>query len=155
MCSASAFIEIESNLMNEPSTPDAKPVAPMRRRVFATVAVWLYAAPLLGIAGTLFGMSRAYRTLAQPGGATPEALAGDIGFAMVSTAIGLGLGFVGLVMVLINLRVYKDRDRGFGMSCLIGSIIWCWVAFPYGAVVGLPMVVYALWMRCTTKDADE
>jgi len=53
--------------------------------------------PMLGLLGTVWGMIRAFFTLAQKGGAVqPKDLAGDIGIALVTTLLGLAVAIPAL-----------------------------------------------------------
>jgi len=63
-------------------------------------------APVLGVAGTVFGMTKAFSTLGQSGIADPRALAASIGTALVYTAVGLVLLVVGLVVLITSLVLF-------------------------------------------------
>ena len=60
-------------------------------------------APVLGVAGTVFGMTKAFSALGQSGIADPRALAASIGTVLAYTAAGLVLLLVGLVVLLTSL----------------------------------------------------
>jgi biopolymer transport protein ExbB len=56
-------------------------------------------APLLGLLGTVIGMIEAFNALgSKAGGAKSEALARGISLALVSTAVGLGIAIVSIVL---------------------------------------------------------
>lgn len=63
--------------------------------------VWLRtiaeAAPLLGLLGTVLGMIRMFQAISISGLGDPNALSGGISEAMLTTAIGLGIGIPTLV----------------------------------------------------------
>lgn len=59
--------------------------------VIATVA------PMVGLLGTVSGMISAFQTIGQGGMGKPEALAGDIGEALITTAAGLVIGIPAMV----------------------------------------------------------
>jgi biopolymer transport protein ExbB len=63
--------------------------------------VWLRtiaeAAPLLGLLGTVLGMIRMFQAISLSGLGDPNALSGGISEAMLTTAIGLGIGIPTLV----------------------------------------------------------
>jgi len=63
--------------------------------------VWLQtiaqAAPLLGLLGTVLGMIRMFTSISQAGLGDPQALSGGISEAMITTALGLGIGIPALV----------------------------------------------------------
>ncbi len=65
----------------------------------------LAAGPILGVLGTVMGMTRAFGRIAEPQGASAEQLAGDISLSMWTT-------FAGLVMYPL------------GLGLLIGGAVW-------------------------------
>ena len=81
-----------------------------RRKRFWLRAIWISIAgvivPLLfGLAGTVFGMVGAFGELSESGEADPEAVAGDISVALLTTMWGLvisGIAFLVLIGVLIR-----------------------------------------------------
>lgn len=69
--------------------------------------------PMLGLLGTVLGMISAFGkiSLGQKGGADPTMLAGDISFALVTTAVGLIIAIpLVLCMSLINVRLGRLQD---------------------------------------------
>jgi biopolymer transport protein ExbB/TolQ len=68
-------------------------------------------APMLGLLGTVMGMMGAFGKLAAAENVKPEALAGDIMLALITTAIGLAIA-IPLVFCLnsINVRISKLED---------------------------------------------
>ena len=71
-------------------------------------------APMLGLLGTVTGMIQAFGKIASAskGGTDPSALAGDISFALFTTALGLIIA-IPLVMggAWINVRIGKLQDE--------------------------------------------
>ena len=63
--------------------------------------VWLatiaQVAPLLGLLGTVLGMIRMFTSISYAGLGDPQALSGGISEAMITTALGLGIGIPALV----------------------------------------------------------
>jgi biopolymer transport protein ExbB len=63
--------------------------------------VWLQtiaqAAPLLGLLGTVLGMIQMFASISLSGLGDPQALSGGISQAIITTAIGLGIGIPSLV----------------------------------------------------------
>ncbi|MBU1699338.1 MAG: MotA/TolQ/ExbB proton channel family protein [Candidatus Eisenbacteria bacterium] len=63
--------------------------------------VWLQtiaqAAPLLGLLGTVLGMIKMFASISLSGLGDPQALSGGISEAIVTTAIGLGIGIPSLI----------------------------------------------------------
>lgn len=62
----------------------------------------LMMAPMFGLAGTIFGMSRAFHSLSASGIGDPPALANAIGTTLTSTMIGLVLCPIGIVLLIIS-----------------------------------------------------
>lgn len=103
--------------MNQPYEAPASEVSSVidvhdmiRRRKFWKRAIWIAIAfvvvpPMFGLVGTVVGMAGAFDTLAETGQAEPEALAGDISVALLTTMWGLiisVLAFLVLIGVLVR-----------------------------------------------------
>ncbi len=77
---------------------------------------WVYtvikAAPMIGLLGTVMGMMAAFEKLAVPGTVPdPTELAGDIQFALITTACGLAIAIpLVLCTASINIRIKKMED---------------------------------------------
>ena len=68
-------------------------------------------APMVGLLGTVMGMMGAFKTLATETNVKPEQLAGDISFALVTTALGLAIAIpLLLATASINVRIRKMED---------------------------------------------
>lgn len=68
-------------------------------------------APMVGLLGTVMGMMGAFKTLATETNVKPEQLAGDISFALVTTAAGLAIAIpLLLATASINVRIRKMED---------------------------------------------
>jgi len=70
--------------------------------VVATVA------PMIGLLGTVSGMIGAFQTISSGGMGRPELLAGDIGEALITTAVGLVIGIPAMIAYFI-LRARLDN----------------------------------------------
>ena len=70
--------------------------------VVATVA------PMIGLLGTVSGMIGAFQTISAGGMGRPELLAGDIGEALITTAVGLVIGIPAMIAYFI-LRTRLDN----------------------------------------------
>jgi biopolymer transport protein ExbB len=66
-------------------------------------------APLLGLAGTVLGVIGSFHELGRSGIADPNALSGQIALSLYSTAAGLFLCPIGVVVFTISLIVYAKR----------------------------------------------
>lgn len=74
-------------------------------------------APMLGLLGTVLGMMAAFAKLYQGGdaGVSPGALAGDISFALITTAVGLAITLPCTIIVGdINIRLRKMDETVIG-----------------------------------------
>lgn len=134
-------IATTSHLSTEPAS------AKSRGRWLGALGVGLFTGPLWGMAGTVAGMVRAFRTLAENQAASAEALSQNIGFAMLATALGIVVGIVGAVLILVALFVSKNRENWFFWSSVILAGIWCLALFPYGLIVGLPVAFFMVRKR--------
>jgi biopolymer transport protein ExbB len=89
------------------------------------VGTVIKSAPMIGLLGTVMGMMGAFADLAKPGTAPdPVEMAGNIQFALVTTACGLAIA-VPLVLATasINIRVRKMEDLvGWGLTRLFESM---------------------------------
>ncbi len=83
---------------------------------------WVYtvikSAPMLGLLGTVVGMMGAFGKLASLEKVNPDALAEDISFALITTAIGLSIAIpLVLCTASINVRIRKMEDLvGAGLT---------------------------------------
>ncbi|MEA1940310.1 MAG: MotA/TolQ/ExbB proton channel family protein [Candidatus Caldatribacteriota bacterium] len=74
--------------------------------------------PLLGLLGTVFGMIKAFNVIAIMGVGKPEALAGGISEALLTTAFGLSIA-IPTIVVFNYLTIRVDKlVRGMEMSCV-------------------------------------
>jgi biopolymer transport protein ExbB/TolQ len=68
-------------------------------------------APMIGLLGTVMGMMGAFKTLASNESVKPAQLAGDISFALITTACGLAIAIpLLLATASINVRIRKMED---------------------------------------------
>lgn len=68
-------------------------------------------APMMGLLGTVMGMMGAFKTLASNETVKPAQLAGDISFALITTACGLAIAIpLLLATASINVRIRKMED---------------------------------------------
>lgn len=119
-----------------------------RGRWLAATGVALFSGPAWGMLVTAFAMMRAFNTLEVAGEAeTAAVLAEDISLALMATMVGLIVGLVGVVLILIALFGVKNRERWFFNWSVVLAIIWCLVLFPYGLVVGVPVLILFISRR--------
>ncbi|VGO17853.1 hypothetical protein PDESU_06455 [Pontiella desulfatans] len=68
--------------------------------------------PVLGILCTIIAMVSAFQTIGGQGVEKPEALAEEMGFALTSTAIGILLLPIGVILLVIGIRgMIKQQKR--------------------------------------------
>lgn len=99
-------------------------------------------------------MTRAFNTLAENAGAPSGKLSHDISIAVVSMMIGLSIGLIGAVLIFTALFAMKNRESWFFHGSFALAIIWCVAVFPYGLVVGLPVVISFIVMREEFRKQD-
>jgi len=88
------------------------------------VATAIKTAPMLGLLGTVMGMMGAFAKLGGSEKVDPTAMATDIQFALITTAVGLAIAvplMVGLASVNINIRKMEDLT-GLGLSRLFDGL---------------------------------
>lgn len=87
------------------------------RRVFLRIGVGVGAlltcAPLLGVAATFLGMSRAFRVLGQSGIDDPHALSSAVATTMLAAASGIVIFPGGVALLGVCLWLLR-RQRGAG-----------------------------------------
>lgn len=80
-----------------------------KRRLLITgivVGSLLALSPLVGLLGTVFGMTRAFKTLGNSGIADPQAVSNDIGVTLYSTAAGLFLLPFGVILFVVSMVLF-------------------------------------------------
>jgi len=89
---------------------------------------WVYtmtkSAPMMGLYGTVLGMMGAFGKLAATEKVSPMQLAGDISFALMTTAMGLTIAIPLMVCTnSINVRIRKLEDLvGYGLVRVLESM---------------------------------
>ncbi len=92
---------------------NSEPNMKAKRRLLITgivIGSLLTLSPLIGLLGTIFGMNRAFKTLGSSGVADPHALAAEISTVLYSTAAGLFLLPLGIIILSLSL-VFFFRQR--------------------------------------------
>jgi hypothetical protein len=118
-----------------------------RGRWISRIGVALFTGPIWGMIGTVIGMVRAFSKLAESGDAAPEALANDISIALITTMIGISVGLVGAILILVALFGMKNREKWFFWWSVLLSAFWCLAIFPYGLIVGVPVLLMFIVKR--------
>ena len=67
---------------------------------------------LIGVSGTVFGMTRSFKSLSEGGSTDPSELAEGISQSMTATAIGIVVSFLFLILFVISLvKVLSNRKQ--------------------------------------------
>jgi biopolymer transport protein ExbB/TolQ len=75
------------------------------------VATVIKTAPMIGLFGTVIGMMGAFADLASGSKVDPARMAENIGFALITTALGLAIAVPLLISnASINVRIRKTED---------------------------------------------
>ncbi len=99
----------------------------------AKLGAWLQLAQLIGFAGTVNGMMKAFSTLKISGASDPEKLSGAIGEVLVAAFTGIAVSLVGVLLVLIAITVCRYRAVWmFWFLCLYGGLMIFGYFFPFG-----------------------
>lgn len=124
----------------------------------AKLGAWLQLAQILGMLGTIIGMTRAFDTLTTDGAGDPARLSGAIGEMLIFTLAGVVLSLAGVVLVIVAVTAFRYR------AMWMYYFLWCygilslgaeaWVAFHrlpfllgYHAPFGLFFVLFAVMKR--------
>jgi len=84
--------------MKEAIEDSANQEIPVLERNLSTLSTIGNITPLLGLLGTVFGMVKAFNVIAIMGVGKPEALAGGISEALLTTAFGLSIAIPTIVV---------------------------------------------------------
>ncbi len=118
--------------MKEAIEDSANQEIPVLERNLSTLSTIGNITPLLGLLGTVFGMVKAFNVIAVMGVGKPEALAGGISEALLTTAFGLSIAIPTIVVFnylshrvdkliremevncvdLIDLLTYQETNNG-------------------------------------------
>lgn len=123
-------------------------------RTLALTGVWFQLGPLFGLFGTIIGMIGAFQTMGSEGMGKPEALAEDIGVALITTAIGLCIGLIGLILILIAHFALKYKAPWLFWFLTVYSIFMM-LNFPIGTVLGVCLLIYLITRRNEFKIKTE
>ncbi len=111
-------------------------------KCFAIIGIALQVAPIFGLLGMVIGMIRAFTKISSfQGQINPEALASNINFALITTAIGFAIGIAGLIFVALALFSFKYKAKWFFWTLIAFSVLWI-LNFPIGTVIGIVVIIY-------------
>ena len=114
---------------------------PTKGKYLAITGLVLQLVPVFGMVSTAASMIRAFSQLQNASTQAPEALASDISLALYSTAIGMGVSIVGIILLCIALFGTKYRAPWFKTAMWILSILWL-LNIPIGTIIGIIVMIY-------------
>jgi len=99
-----------------PTAPNINPASVARSKRFYGRAAFVcglgvVVPPIFGLIGTMIGMFGAFGELGKSGSADPEALAGDISIALLTTFWGLVVSVLSLIPFVVFLVLFLRRRR--------------------------------------------
>ena len=115
-------------------------------RKIALWGAWLQLGLVFGLGGTIIGMISAFEKIAGNQPADPAMLADDMSFALITTAIGLIPGLVGLVLLGIALFGKKYRATWFFWFLVVYGALLA-VSYPIGTIIGVALIIYLVWNK--------
>jgi ABC-type antimicrobial peptide transport system permease subunit len=120
------------------------PSPPQSGAFIAKLGAWLQLAQFIGLVGTIIGMRKAFSTLKTSGTGDPEILSGAIGEVLISSAAGIAVSFIGVLLVLFAVTACRYRSVWmFWFLCLYGGLI----TFSYFLPFGLFFLIFALMKK--------
>lgn len=119
----------------------------MPKKRHLTIALLLYAAPIVGILGAALFMMRAFSVLSEDGGADPSDLADSIQGALYVMIPFLILGLFGFGLMLSVVLRKGQRESGFFWKVLLLSAFYCFLSFPFGLLFGGSVIAALLSKR--------
>jgi len=110
-------------------------------KIIAITGSILQLGPVFGILGTITGMVKTFEAITIYGTGDAEAMSAGISEALLTTEIGLMLGFIGTVFLYVALLSNKYRGIWFYKFMKIYSILNL-VLIPVGTVIGILTLKY-------------
>ena len=114
---------------------------PTKGKYLAITGLVLQLVPVFGMVSTAASMIRAFSQLQNASTQAPEALASDISLALYTTAIGMGVSIIGIILLCIALFGTKYRAPWFKTAMWILSIVWLF-NIPIGTIIGIIVIIY-------------
>jgi len=93
-----------------PSTPDHTEQA-SKWKILRIVGICLALGPIWGLLGTVIGMIQSFGALAESGSSNPNEVAEGINVALYTTAAGLLMLPVGVILIVVSLRKLKEIEN--------------------------------------------
>ena len=107
----------------------------------AKLGAWLQLAQVIGFAGTVIGMMKAFRVLGTAGTSDPAKLSRAIGEVLWTTFAGIAVALIGLILISIAITACRYRAVWmFWFLCIYGGLM----IFSYFVPFGLFFLIYAL-----------
>ena len=113
-------------------------------RSLALWGAWLQIGQVIGLLGTVIAMLSVFSALAaEPGAGSVDALAAQISFALVATAIGSIPALIGTVLLFLALFQNKCRAPWFFNFMVIYAVLLLF-GFPIGTIMGIIILTYII-----------
>ena len=110
-------------------------------KVLAVAGAPLLFWPVLGLLGTVFGISHAFQSLGSRGIAEPSQLAASMQLVLLATAAGFLLALAGLILLIVSLVGCRYRAPWlFWFLVIYGALIV--MAFPVGTILGASLLIF-------------
>jgi len=107
---------------------------------------WLQFGPLIGVAGTVVAIIRAFDVLREAGIQDPRVLSAKVADALLYAWIGLTVGLVGLLLIATALFVSRYRAVWIFWLLVFYAVVFL-TSFPIGSMIGLAIFYYCLTHR--------
>ncbi len=129
------------------SEDQATPPRSSLGRLLAVVGSCCLFAPLVGVSITIFSIIRSFGEMSQSVPATdPGFVSQPIGEALVATAIGFGIGVLGIGLVCVAIFGFRFKPPWLRNTLITALVLWL-PAFPVGTVVGVVALVVLIRKR--------
>jgi hypothetical protein len=131
---------MSSEKETNPYTPPQsvfKVVSPARANAtkLAKAGAWLQLLPVVGIIGTVLGMTHAFSTLSTDGVGDPSKLSAAIGEVLISTALGFWGGMIGFVCLGVAVFIQGNQPRWVKVLFWIAALPALYAAFMFVMMV--------------------
>lgn len=104
-------------------------------RKLAKIGSLMQLAILVGVIGTVIGMTRAFETLGTAGVEDPSHLSAAIGHVLWSTAIGIVVASIGALLACIAAIATPFREKWLFWFLMIDGVFWTAALPPLGLLL--------------------
>jgi len=145
------------NIYAPPQNPEPAPPPPKLSALgkwLAIIGACMQVGTPIGLITTVIGMRRAFSVLGSSGVGDPTQLSAAIGDTLISTAIGLSVGLIGVILIAVSVLAFHFRTPWIFWVSIIVSIFFLLV-FPIGTIMGIVILIYSImhWKEFLTPPA--